>query len=193
MKKAIFSVAIAIASMVGFAATAQTPEAATGATQQVEQCGNDAKCDKAHKKHDIKKGDLAGERHHGKGMKSNRSQRHGEFNPFEGLNLTPEQQTALEALRPQKGQCPGDKAQCSEAKPDCKDKAQCDKKDCKKADKAKCDKKDGKKCDKKEGVSREDRAADMKARRAEYLGKVKEILTPEQYVQFLENNFSPRR
>lgn len=36
---------------------------------------------------------------------------------------------------------------------------------------------------------RADRAANFKANRTEMLAKIKDILTPEQYVQFLENNF----
>ena len=36
---------------------------------------------------------------------------------------------------------------------------------------------------------RADRAANFKANRTEMLAKIKDILTPEQYVKFLENNF----
>ena len=78
------------------------------------------------------------------------------FNPFEGLNLTAEQQSKIDAL---KEEC---KAQKSEFKKDAKAKKQQLKKDAK------------------EG------RANMKA---EMLKKVKAILTPEQYVQFLENAF----
>lgn len=204
MKKAIFSVAIALAASIGFAASAQTPESATSeATPKTEQCSKaDGQCQKAHKRHDVKKGDFAGQRGP-KGMRG--QQERGRLNPFEGLNLTPDQQQALEALTPQRfqGNC-GDQAQCDKA-----DKAKCDKADkakCDKGDKAKCDKanaKDCKKGDKKDckkngkleggkDQNREAMKAEAKARRAEYLSKVKEILTPEQYTQFLENNFSLR-
>lgn len=77
-------------------------------------------------------------------------------NPFEGLNLTAEQQTKIDAL----------KAECKAGR----EKAQADKK----ADRQK---------------QRTDRADARKAQRSEMLAKVKAILTPEQYVQFLENNF----
>ena len=77
-------------------------------------------------------------------------------NPFEGLNLTAEQQTKVDAL----------KAECKAGR----EKAQADKK----ADRQK---------------QRNDRADARKAQRTEMLAKVKAILTPEQYVQFLENNF----
>lgn len=73
-------------------------------------------------------------------------------NPFEGLNLTAEQQTKLDALRKE---CVQQKTAAKEAK---------------KADKV---------------------AAKQKAKeaRAQQLAKIKGILTPEQYVTFLENNF----
>lgn len=205
MKKAILSVAIALAASIGFAASAQSPETTTtNDNPQTEQCGKaDGQCQKAHKRHDVKKGDFAGQR----GPKGMRGQQgRGQFNPFEGLNLTPDQQQAIEALTPQRfqGNC-DDQAQCQagdKAKCDKADKAKCDKaKADKKGDKAKAKdgKKDGKKGDKKDGKfdakqgqDREAMKAEAKARRAEYLSKVKEILTPEQYTQFLENNFSIR-
>lgn len=78
------------------------------------------------------------------------------FNPFEGLNLTPEQQTKIDAL---KAEC---KAKKAEFKKDAKAK--------------------------KDQVKKEAKAgrANMKS---EMLKQVKGILTPEQYVQFLENAF----
>ena len=80
---------------------------------------------------------------------------HKGMNPFEGLNLTADQQAKLEAL---KQNCPM------------------------KADKQKADKQDKK----------NDRKADMMAKRIQgkrdFLAQVKSILTPEQYVQFLENS-----
>ena len=74
------------------------------------------------------------------------------FNPFEGLNLTADQQAKLEALKPER-KAVGDKN---------------------KADRQK---------------EREDRAEAGKQARVEQLAKIKDILTPEQYLQFLENNF----
>lgn len=67
------------------------------------------------------------------------------MNPFEGLNLSQEQQEKLQSLR--------------------KDKADQNKKD------------------------RQDRKAKAQDNRRAYLKDVKSILTPEQYVQFLENNY----
>lgn len=84
----------------------------------------------------------------------------GEFgrpDPFAGLNLTEDQQTRLKAIKP-----------------------------CGNADK-KCDKAD-KKCDKKmDAKDRQARREAAKKARQEYLAGVKTILTPEQYVVFLEN------
>ncbi len=77
-------------------------------------------------------------------------------NPFEGLNLTQEQQTKIDAL----------KAEC---------KTRCDK--------AKADKKE----------RRAERASQQRTNRADMLAKLKGILTPEQYVKFLENNFVNQR
>jgi len=69
-------------------------------------------------------------------------------NPFEGLNLTADQQTKLKAL-----------------KEECKARAE--------------QRKEAKK-ERKEVVCKA---------RAEHLAKIKEILTPEQYIKFLENSY----
>lgn len=73
-------------------------------------------------------------------------------NPFEGLNLTAEQQAKLDAL---KNECMQQKKAAKEAK---------------ESDK----------------TARKQQAKDA---RAQQLAKIKAILTPEQYVTFLENNF----
>lgn len=87
------------------------------------------------------------------------------FNPFEGINLTEEQKTKLADLR----------KNCTAGKKD-----------------GKPGEKDGKKPE----LSREEKhklAAERKAKHAEarkkYLADVKNILTPEQYTQFLENSY----
>lgn len=67
-------------------------------------------------------------------------------NPFEGLDLTAEQQTALQALAPQN----------------------------RNADRA---------------AQREARRENVQNSRTEYLAQVKNILTHEQYITFLENSF----
>lgn len=86
------------------------------------------------------------------------------FNPFDGLNLTEQQQTAITNLQNERRQA-------------CTDAAKAKKEQ--KADKqAKADKQ---KADPKQKA--EQRVASRKA----YLEKVKSILTPEQYTKYLEN------
>ena len=77
-------------------------------------------------------------------------------NPFEGLNLSAEQQTKLEAL---KTECQAQRKANAEAR--------------------KADKQNRQKANKEEA----------RKARTEQLAKIKAILTPEQYVQFLENNY----
>lgn len=77
-------------------------------------------------------------------------------NPFEGIALTAEQKTKLEALK-------AEKATAREAR---------------KAEQA---------------VKKEARRESAKAERSQELAKIKEILTPEQYVQFLENSYLSHR
>ena len=87
------------------------------------------------------------------------------FKPFEGITLTQEQQTKLDALKAEK--CPR-VSDCK--KDDCKKECKADKQNCQANDRnckgGKCDFKNGKR---------------------DYLNKVKGVLTPEQYVIFLEN------
>lgn len=89
-----------------------------------------------------------------KETKANKAEKRNFPNPFEGLNLTEQQKTQLQALAPAKP--------TQEQKEQMKAKKQ-------EAAKAKMEKR-------------------AQAKR-DYLAKVKAILTPEQYTQFLENNF----
>lgn len=84
-------------------------------------------------------------------------------NPFASLNLTADQQTKLNALKEEQ----------------------------QKAREAKMAQKKEQKAEKKEQKAQDReaaRAAKVQAKK-DYLGKVKEILTPEQYVEFLEVSF----
>lgn len=90
-------------------------------------------------------------------------QKPGMCNPFEGLNLTADQQSKFDAL---KAEC---KARFEKSKAD-RQKEKADKK----ADKMK---------------AKAEARAKAKAAREQMLAKIKGILTPEQYVKFLENNF----
>lgn len=131
MKKTVLALSLSVLSVLGFSAMAQN--------QQSKE-----KCDKANKElctkgKECKMGDKA------------------KYNPFEGLNLTQDQQQKLAALKAQKPERPEGQ----------------------RTDK-----------DKKEKMTQEQRQAKMQARQdrsREYLSKVKAILTPEQYVSFLEN------
>lgn len=95
-------------------------------------------------------------------------------NPFEGLNLTEKQQADLNALRPSK--------------------------DAKAKESASTDKQNKKQLTQEEKQARQQQRAEQRKQRMEqrkqscqdYLAKVKTILTPEQYVKFLENNYSER-
>lgn len=81
------------------------------------------------------------------------------YNPFAGLNLTEQQQSQLQTL----------KTQMKDAKA----------KDAKTKEAAKAEK---------QAQKKQKMEARVQARR-DYLAKVKNILTPEQYVQFLENSY----
>lgn len=89
--------------------------------------------------------------------------RKGALNPFEGLNLTDQQKAKLEELKQadikQKKQLKEQSKQLKEQK-------------------------------KAEAKAKKDAARQKRAQeRRDYLAKIKSILTPEQYVQYLENNF----
>lgn len=135
MKKKLLSMALIIVAIAGFNAKAQDT---VKSTQDTEQCA------KACQKDKMKKGDRKGHR--------NAHHRGGRPDFFKGITLTAEQQSQLEALRPQR-------PEGAEKSKDAKEKRD-------------------------KGFKGQRPHAGM---RAEYVNKVKEILTPEQYVVFLEN------
>lgn len=92
------------------------------------------------------------------------------FNPFDGLNLTEQQQTAINNLQNERRQACAAAAKAKKEQKADKQKAKADKQ---KGDKQKEDPKQ--------------KAEQRKASRQEYLAKVKSILTPEQYTKYLEN------
>lgn len=143
MKRIFSTILVAALALGSVTAYAQTEnKCAEGKDCKKEQCDKkgDKKCDKKCDKKD-----------HHKKCKGERK----EFNAFEGLQLTEQQQAALKAIP-----CP------------IKDKKECkgDKKECNDANKAKA----------------------HKEAKENYLNQVKNILTPEQYQQFLENNFKAK-
>lgn len=107
--------------------------------------------------------------------KADKAKKMNRPNPFEGLNLTEKQKSELQAIAPQKLEKKGDKAFAGK-----KDKN------------AKVDKKDNAKSKEEMQAMRAERRQKMIQARRDYLAKVKTILTPEQYVQFLENNYAEK-
>lgn len=146
---------LAGALIAGGTITAQTKaDGNTGATAQKECCKEDngKKCDKKDKK--CPKGDKAL-----KGQKGN----HPKFNPFDGVQLTADQQQKLQVL--QQGLGP------VQLTPEMK---------------AKIKENPNLTPDEKAQIKAERKAKKMETKK-KYLNGVKEILTPEQYVVFLEN------
>lgn len=150
MKK-LFVIAIAALCACSSAVFAQKPadNTSTNGCPLNKECkrGDKAKCNKADRK---------------------------TFNPFEGITLTADQQTKLDAL----------KAECKAQREACKGRANC-------PQQANCDKncKSGENCAKTECPYAGDKkdVANRQQQRRDCLNKVKAILTPEQYVTFLEN------
>ena len=84
-------------------------------------------------------------------------------NPFEGLNLTEQQKTKLQELKKADME---QKKQLKEQQKQLKEKKQAEAK-----------------------ANKDARKQQRTKERRDYLAKIKSILTPEQYIQFLENNF----
>lgn len=166
MKKKILGVAILLFGLTAMGVSAQqtTSTADNTVAKERVECKKDGKKAKKDKgEHRKKDGE--------------RARKASEFNPFEGIELTADQQTKLNELR---------ESMKTERKAEMENR---------KAEKVEMKKavKEGK-----ETVTRDSARtkADLKARKeamtqkkADYLAKVKEILTPDQYVKFLENNY----
>ncbi|MDE6429695.1 MAG: hypothetical protein K2K65_00810 [Duncaniella sp.] len=136
MKKTIFTLALALVSMTGFSAIAQTQSTTETKVQTT------------------------------KGSKSTDRKKTPRYNPFEGLNLTEQQKTELQALTPAKEKGNSQRNKVT------KDKAQ-----------KKLSKKD-------KQTQRKQRMEQKIQNRRDYLAKVKTILSPDQYVKFLENSYA---
>lgn len=142
MKKVFVSMMLASALLIGGSAMAQSPaDGNTGATQ----------------KENVQKGKKGDKKY--KGQKSNRPQ----FNPFDGVQLTDDQQQKLAVLR--QGLGPVMLSPEQQAKiPENKNLTE----------------------EQKKQLKAEKKAKKLEAKK-NYLNGVKEILTPDQYVIFLEN------
>ncbi|MCM1518615.1 MAG: hypothetical protein NC117_08240 [Pseudoflavonifractor sp.] len=135
MKKSIISMAVVAASIFSFGAMAQNPAAKT--------CDKDAKCTKT---------ECPGKP--GKDCDKKTCDKKPCNNPFEGLNLTTEQQGKLDQLRQQ---CAADrKAKAEERRTEARER-------------------------------RAERDSSFRAQRLANLKQIQSILTPDQYVTFLEN------
>lgn len=153
MKKVFVSMMLAGALLTGGTAYAQTKtDGNTGATTQKECCQTGKDC--------ASKGDKKGKKGDKKGKKGEKA---AKFNPFDGIQLTNDQQARLQVLRQGLGPVELSKAQ-QEKIPENKNLTPEQKKQLKKEKKAK----------------------KLEAKK-NYLNGVKEVLTPDQYVIFLEN------
>lgn len=146
MKKTIFTLALAIISMTGLSAAAQT-----ASTNRINKSDNKTTTEQTTRKKADK-------------------EKAPRYNPFEGLNLTEKQQNELKALR----------STSSEAGKSQKGKVSRDSKNGKELSKAE------------KQAKRQQRMEQKIQNRRDYLAKVKTILSPEQYVKFLENSYVDR-
>lgn len=128
MKKTILIMIVAVATMFSFNSMAQSPKC-EGKKCDKAMCDKSSKCEI------------------GKGQHKHKACP----NPFEGLNLTPEQQDKLKAMAP------------------------CGAKEQRKA------------CQQEQRRHRQACDSIARAGKEKFLADVKSVLTPEQYVQFLEN------
>lgn len=155
MKKVFLSMMLAGALVAGNQAFAQSPtDGKSGATTQTQQCQNCPQGEKAGKGGKAAKGQ--------KGKKAQKGNK-PEFNPFDGIQLTPDQQQKLQVLREGLGpvvltpQQQKNIPQNPNLTPEQKKQLKAEKK-----------------------------AKKLEAKK-NYLNGVKETLTPDQYVIFLEN------
>ena len=164
MNKKILSLALAAFSMIPVTAMAQ---------QSAQSCSSEKSCTE----------------------QSCGKQRKGAPDQFEGIQLTEAQRTRLAGVKMQadsakltrmkarKAECTKDGRQLPEAGKSAKQG-----KDCKQGKAC-----EGQKCDSAAVAARKqarkEAMAARKQAKSDYLKQVKDILTPEQYVQFLENNY----
>lgn len=165
MKKVILSLAIFAATSLSMMAANDNNNATGNEKTRTECCKEKGEC---------KKGDRQGKKD-GKFDRADRGMR-----AFEGLNLTDAQKTKIEELQ----------KQCKEAR----EKEMKAFKEQKDQNRDKKDRKDLTDAEKQQlKAEKEKRKAEMQAQRKQqmqnFLNGVKSILTPEQYTQFLENNF----
>lgn len=157
MKKILVSMLMAGALVAGGTAFAQTQTATTPNASAQKECPNkDGKiCKKSGK-------ECHKEQKNAKGNKGAKAARQ-EFNPFDGIQLTPDQQQKLQVLRQGIGPVVLDKTQ-----------------------QEKIPQNPNLTPEQKQQLKAEKKARKLEAKK-KYLNGVKETLTPDQYVIFLEN------
>lgn len=179
MKKIILSVAVMLTGMLTFSSLAQTPEATatqTATEQTTENCNTP--CQGRHHGND-KPGK------HRRDGKREAQARHGQRQHrdfFAGINLTPEQQSQLNDIKPL---CTRDSDNCEAT--ECASQQTTAQQNCSRQDCNRGQRHEGRR---QEGQGRSARRANPEKRR-QYIEQVKGILTPEQYVIFLENIVMP--
>ena len=159
MKKIFVSMAFAAMMFAPLSVMAQNT-ATTNTAPEKTCCNTDGQCDKSKESKD-RKGD---KRADGRKMEKR--------NPFEGLNLTADQQTKIQQLNEKR-------------------KADHEKMKAERKEKMKAAKENGN--NPKENAqrpSREEMAAKRQADQKAYLTEIQSILTPDQYVVFLENFYT---
>lgn len=162
MKKIILSLAIAIATSFGMMAMSQNPESTT---RTELSAGKKAVGKHKHGKKDDSHGDKKDKKKGDKkdGKKAMKGQKRPEVrpinNPFQGIELTEQQKSQLSALQ-------------TSLKPQ----------RISEEDKAKLS-------DEQKKALKEEQKVKRQNFKKDYLAGLKTILTPEQYVQFLENNY----
>lgn len=180
MKKTILSVAIMLTGMLAFSSLAQTPEttaAQTPTEQTAENCN--APCHGRHSDNN-----MPGKHRHNckRGAQARHAQRqHRDF--FAGIDLTPEQQSQLNDIKPL---CTRDSDNCEGAK--CAPQQAPSQQNCSQQN---CNRGRRHENRRHEGCNRPAQRKANPEKRRQYIEQVKGILTPEQYVMFLENIVMP--
>lgn len=191
-KKSTIAIAFAAISAFSFSAIAQNNATDNSTTVKTEKSvctpgsskcdGKKDKCDGKKDKCDRKKSDNTKNADCRKASKKDKSTASkARKNPFEGLNLTAEQQSKIDALNAERKQAAENaKKERSEAKAN----RTADKKE---KQNLTAEQKQAMKAKKAEEMKQ--RAERRNAERRDYLNSVKSILTPEQYQTYLENSY----
>lgn len=187
MRKILTSVAFAMAVI--FAGSAYAQNDSVQVSQQQSQTisketkKGEKKGEKKGKKNLKGKKDWKGDKDKKGGEKGQRINKEPKFNPFEGIQLTPEQQQRLQVLREGLGPVKLDKAQQEKVYG----------KDSQKQKKENLTPEQRIQMKEQKKQAKAERNAKKIETKKKYLSGVKEILSPDQYVMFLENVYINRK